>query len=141
MINLQMAAVFLIDVIEIIVIFTMILGLTFRKSLKYFVAAMAVVICCVIIILNLHDPGNRIFFTLAAHVLLAVALFDGKGAVVGELAFLLHFVISIIDTLCEGILMLLFKGHILDAETKSSFNMISNCMGGYIPLNCCSDFL
>ena len=133
MINLQLAVVFLVDAIELILIFTLILGFSFRKGKRYYAAAIAMVICCVFVILGLQNPSNRIFFTLAAHVLMAVALFDGKITVVGELAALAHFLIGIIDSLCTGTMMLFFHGQRLTSENMSLFNVISGS-GGIIIL-------
>ncbi|SCK00916.1 Uncharacterised protein [uncultured Eubacterium sp.] len=129
MINLQLAAVFLVDAIELILIFTLILGFSFRKGIRYYAAAIAVVICCVLVIFGLRDASNRIFFTLAAHVLMAVALFEGKITVVGELAVLVHFLIGIIDSLCTGIMMLFFHGQKLSDESIGDFKSISVGLG------------
>lgn len=129
MINLQMAVIFLMDVIEIILTFTLILGFTFRKGKRYYVAAAGVVVCCVLVILGLRDLSNHIFLSLTAHILLAAVLFDGKKVILGELAILVHFLISIVDAFCMGITLLFLKGQHLVPESNRLFEVIANSIG------------
>lgn len=134
MINLQLAVVFLVDAIELILIFTLILGFSFRKGKRYFAAAAGVVICCVLVILGLQDPSNHIFVSLIGHIIFATVLFDGKKVVLGELGVLIHFLISIIDAFCMGVTLLFLKGQSLVLESNRLFEVIANGVGMVIIL-------
>ncbi len=129
MIHLQLAIVFLMDVVKIILTFTFILGFSFRKGKRYYAAAMAVVICCVLVILGLQDASNHIFVSICGHILLATVLFDGKKVVLGELAILVHFLISVVDALCMGITLLFLNGQVLVLESNRFFEVIANNVG------------
>lgn len=129
MINLQLAMVFLMDVVKIILIFTLGLGFSFRKGKEYYAAATGVALCCALMILGMQDPSNHIFVSLGGHILLVTVLFDEKNVVLGELAILVHFLISIVDSFCMGITLLFLKGQSLVLESDQLFEVIAAGVG------------